>query len=468
MSREDPDQTETRGTILLVGIIGVCSTVVGYVLHLRRAPDMDLWLHLAIGREIRAGERFQRLPDPLTALADRPYLPSQWASELGLDRLWALGGLAAVEVARLVLVLALVGFLLAATTTTAQPAAAGVAVTLSTFVTAAAWAERPQLLAMVLLAVTSWGWWLARVRQIAPWWLVPIAWIWACTHGTWPIGIVIGAGHILALLLDGHGQVARRWIWVPMVTIVVSAATPLGPRLLSNPMTVTASAREVSEWQRPSIVNPLLIILVIACLFTAWVEIRRRAAGWRGRLLLTALAVVLGCSAVRTLVIGGILMAPLLAAALDSAWRAQPVPRPNLRRWAWSVATVLVFAQGTWTAVGRTPPLMATTPDTALVSLPSGTRVIASPELTGWVLWRAPHLTLLRDLRAEVYSEHAAAPYEDFLQARPGWQQYAAEHQIEAALLADDADLTKAVRGAGWRAAGTAPGSTLWISPYRR
>ena len=66
--------------------------MVAELIRLRTAPDVDLWLHLRLGAELRDGTRFGALPDPLVVLADRPYVPTQWLSEVAgslVEQAWA-------------------------------------------------------------------------------------------------------------------------------------------------------------------------------------------------------------------------------------------------------------------------------------------------------------------------------------------------------------------------------------------
>ena len=99
--------------------------------------DPDLWLHLRLGEQLRAGERFQRLPDPLVVLADQPYSPTQWLAEVGMSVVHEVSGVAGIHVVRALAVVALLAFLqLTAVVYTTPVRAAGVA--LPAFVASAA------------------------------------------------------------------------------------------------------------------------------------------------------------------------------------------------------------------------------------------------------------------------------------------------------------------------------------------
>ncbi len=69
----------------------------------------------------------------------------------------------------------------------------------------------------------------------------------------------------------------------------------------------------------------------------------------------------------------------------------------------------------------------------------------------------------LRDLRAEVYSAPVAEAYESFYRAEPGWQAYAAAHDVAALVLVDGSALDRAVRSdAGWRQVAREDHHVVW------
>ena len=51
---------------------------------------------------------------------------------------------------------------------------------------------RPQLVSIALAAVVTAAW-LCSARDLrARWWLVPVTWVWACSHGLWFVGPLVG------------------------------------------------------------------------------------------------------------------------------------------------------------------------------------------------------------------------------------------------------------------------------------
>ena len=73
------------------------------LLRIRTTPDVDLWLHLRIGDLLNAGQQFGSGPDPLAALADRPYVPTQWLAQRAMAWTWSAAGMTGIQVVRLLL-----------------------------------------------------------------------------------------------------------------------------------------------------------------------------------------------------------------------------------------------------------------------------------------------------------------------------------------------------------------------------
>src|SRR5439155_6280141 len=149
-----------------------------------------------------------------------------WAHELGGYRL------VVVEQAVLMAALALLLGLLARAGTPLRTAlAAGIAVGAG----AAYWVPRPLMFGLIAMALTV----LVVERRRSPWWLVPIMWIWVSSHGSF----LLAAGWLAARAL-GEAADTRAWprhtlryVGGLAAGLVVSIANPLGPRLLTFPLT---------------------------------------------------------------------------------------------------------------------------------------------------------------------------------------------------------------------------------------
>ena len=105
---------------------------------------------------------------------------------------------------------------------------------------------RPQVLSYLLVAVTTAAWLRGPRDRRAPWWLVPLTWVWAMCHGMWPVGIVIGVVAVVGLALDRRATRAPRWpgwLAVPVASALVSLLTPVGPGLFGAVLQVSSRGR---------------------------------------------------------------------------------------------------------------------------------------------------------------------------------------------------------------------------------
>lgn len=454
----------------LAAAAGLTGLLTWAILRIRSSADMDLWLHLRVGRLLAGGGRFG-LPDPLTELPDVAYVPSQWLAQVAMVGVQDWFGGAGIQAVRLGLVLALVGLVLLACRQWASPVPAAVATLLATYGTTAAWSERPQLAGVVLLAGTYAAWLRAARTRRPPWMLVPVAWLWAGLHGSWPLGIGLGVLVCAGLWLDDRGarSAVPRLLLVPLASLVVTALTPLGPGLLLNPVEVSLALRgRVNEWLPPALDNPLLLGPALSAVLVLLVWARRRHTT-AGRALLLLAGVVATFSAVRTMAVGAVLLAPLLAQALESLRGPATEPERGTRAewWTWGAAALLtvVLCLPLLTAP-RTSPVPASV-DAAVAGLPAGTVAEVEVGVSGWFLWAHPGVRPLRDLRSEAYSLPVARAHESFTRCGTGWQAYAEEHEVAAAVVTRDGPLDGCLRGAGWRELAREGGFAVWRHPAR-
>lgn len=432
--------------------VAVAAALVGVgALSVRAVSDPSPWLHLKVGQFLLDGHRFG-LPDPWAPLATRTYVPTEWLpSVLGAvtyDHL----GLPAVAWFRSVgIVVLLLELLLVARARTTTPTALVVAAAGML----AAWpslTERPQLLGFVLL-VPVMGAWLRTADDGRPrWWLIPLTWLSACVHGIWSIGVGVGLLVCLGMVLDGAARevVGRRLPLLLVGSVAAAGFTPLGPRLLMTPFTVGQTARQfVGEWQPASARTPAvaLTLLMLGVTYLLWLTTRRRPP-W-AVLLPFLVAIALTLTMQRTVAVGALLAVPLLAEAVEGALcarRGLPVVRKRLPRRVgrqWLAATLAGCAVAVPVAAARSevPVGVPEAMKPALVALPERTRVVADGDLTGWMMFAAPNLKPVYDIRAEVYGPSQIRRFIAAMAAEPGWDGYIRETGVRVALLESDSAL---------------------------
>ena len=113
-------------------------------------------------------------------------------------------------------------------------------------------------------------------------------------------------------------------------------------------------------------------------------------------------------------------------------------------------------------AASQQPAYVPTALESRLDSLPQGTRVIAEGDVTGWLLYVAPNLQPVFDLRIESYSPSHAKRFLATMAAKPGWQAFMDDTAPRAALLLDDSPLAAALQEqSGWTSHGSDRGFVL-------
>src|SRR5689334_7505652 len=195
----------------------------------RPIGDPSPWLHLRVGQFLRHGGEFG-LPDPWAPFVTHAYVPTQWLPSLVVSDLTDRFGLGAVVWARDVGIVSLFVVVLLAVRALAD---LRISLVVTAAVMVAAWpalTERPQLLGFVLLAPVVALWQASARDGRARWWLVPLSWLLACTHGIWSLGLAVGAVCVVASpwCRPGHRRMAAVW----GASLLATALTPLGPRIL--------------------------------------------------------------------------------------------------------------------------------------------------------------------------------------------------------------------------------------------
>jgi hypothetical protein len=154
----------------------------------------------------------------------------------------------------------------------------------------------------------------------------------------------------------------------------------------------------------------------------------------------------------RTVAVAGIVALPLVCSAGERILRrrqAGPVDHALARPIPWRLWTAALLAglalAAPVAARADGPQGVPTTLLPQLTALPDQARIVADGDTTGWLLFSAPQLDPVYDLRVESY---AAGQVEDFigaLDAEPGWDAYLRDHDVTVALLRTKSPLLAAL-----------------------
>lgn len=409
--------------------------------------DPDVLWHILAGDHLRATWQFVGA-DPLSHFTTHPWILTQWLPELGLSYANAIGGLRAVALVTQLGRLAVCVAVYVSCRRESGPLAAAVVAGLAIVGTAASLSPRPQLVGFALLAVTTAAW-RSTLRDLrARWWLIPLTWLWASSHGTWIVGVMLGGAATLGLLLDRRVDLrgTARLLGVTLLSAVAALVTPLGPRLLETFGTVRAVSPFIQEWRRPELTQPstlalIVLVAIVVAIWSAHADLRT----W-GAASMLLVGVAWGFTYTRSVAVGAIIIAPLAAQALDTVL-GRPRPRWGREPQVLAIvvaATIAVTALAAWTGP-QDPVGVPTRLSSALRSLPPGTVVYNDDSLGGWLMWSFPDLEQTADTRAELYGPDRARSYLKVMSAERGWQASFDRDQPTAALLAEQSRLAGAL-----------------------
>jgi hypothetical protein len=439
---------------------------IGVVLGVRPVSDPSPWLHLKIGAFLLNGGRFG-MPDPWAPFATRAYLPTEWLPAIVGHEIYQAFGLPGIAWMRCAGILGLLTALVWSVRRSADTVTAVLVSPLALVGGYHALTERPQLVGFVFLAVAVGAWWRTGLDLRPRWWLVPMTWLWACSHGLWIVGIAVGLVIITGLSLDRRlsQATATRLLAVPLLCLAAAAVTPLGPRLLLSPLTVGQNASQfVGEWQSTSARDPFAVVTLtmFALVILAWARLGRRPPWWQIGLLLTGIAATL--AATRTIAVGAVFAAPLLAHEIQ-LYRGRPVvaaTRRSRSAWAALVLIALVAAAPLSAARAQDPVAVPQLLKSQLSLIPSGTVLLAEGDVSGWLFWADPQVKPVLDPRIEIYPPAHVRAFVSAMAAGPGWRQFVDRTGARYALVLTGSPIATALRErAGWSQIGKDAGFVL-------
>ena len=314
------DETSSAGGLGALGTtLGALVVAWGAVIGSFPLNDNSFFTHLATGRLILETGSVPT-SDPYTFTASgaawtvQSWLPSVLYASA--ERAGGALGLRAVALLTLLVAAALVWRL-------SRPATSVVArlliVTMAMLVSTGLWGERPYMFGVIGLGVI----WLALDGRVRPWVLLPVMWIWANSHGSFPLGTVLVVTVLAGSILDRRSAGADAPVASNATEVAVLKTTllgtllavigPLGPDVLLFPLETLARAdvlAEMVEWQPPdyqSLSERMFLVIVLATL----VLLARRGS-WR--LVLPAVVFAgAGLYAQRNIVMATIVLVPVLA-----------------------------------------------------------------------------------------------------------------------------------------------------------
>ena len=442
-----PHVKDPRWLVPALALMTIATTV---KLGIRPVSDPDVWWHLKTGAYVLSGGSFNG-PDPWVPFSSRPFVLTQWLPEVVAQQGYSLFGLPAVAWLRCVAMLALISALVWAARQAADPVPAIMAALAGLIGTGGSLSERPQLVSFVLLAVTVGAWWKTAGDLRPRWWLAPLTLLWASSHGLWGVGVIVGLVVIAGLALDRRldRRTALRLLAVPAFSVVAAALTPVGPRLLLTPFEVSSNAAKfVQEWQPTDPRNffAAVTLAMIALALLPWIRGAAVRPWWQ--IALAGTAVVCTLAMFRTVPIGSIIAAPLLASALQEqrGSAATRLSRRGTSAWIGLAVAGAIVAVPIAAVVAQRPAGWPEGLRPQLAAIPARTVVLNDFAAGGWLLWAEPQLTPVIDLRSEIYAMDYIRDYRRTEQVRAGWRAFLDRTHPEYALLKAKAPLSAALQ----------------------
>ena len=431
----------------------VVAALFGVLVRMQVRPPLsgDGYFHIRLGHELLSGWSVSD-PGHLGPFDTADWLPTQWLSQIVMAAVDQAAGLAGViwVFGLLVLLLALTIYL--SCRRQSAPLTAALATVLACSAASPGLSARPQVTSYLLVVVVTTAW-LATLRDGQPrWWLIGVAWLWAPLHGMWPISILVGVAAVVGLALERERSFREigRLAAIPLASAAVVLLTPVGSGIYESVVVVSSRTDYFAEWGPTDFTKPYALALLGSLGIVLLVGVRLRQLSW-GELAVTGLALALAVSSARMTPVAAVMLAPLVASALQTFVPDSP---GVTRREAVALGAVLVTAALALIPVASArakDPVAPSWVDSRLDSLPSGTRVLNDWDTGAYFLWRHPQLALVMHGYGDVFTDEELERNIDILRLRPGWDNEVQGLDVDVALVNPDTPLGYALmHTAGW------------------
>lgn len=414
--------------------------------------NSDTYFHLRFGSEFLEGRWSLSDPGSVTAWGTADWVPTQWLPQVAmawLDEQVGLAGVAWFAGLQFV-VLVVVLFLVASRNAVPLVAAAVTVVALVACLSGLS--ARPQVMSYALAAMTTAAWLSAARTGRVPWLLLPLTWFWACYHGMWPVGIVIGLVACLGQAIDRttHRRTLGVMVLIPLGSLVAAGLTPVGPALYGAVLTVNSRSSYFAEWGPADFTgyNGIALVLLMG---TALLLITRSRPSWT-MLLLTGLAGGWALYSLRTVPVAAAMLVPLVALASQGAvLQRDRLPRSDRVLVLLGAATGLLALAAVVPSTADRPDIDLSSIVSELSDLPDGAPVLTDTDTGGHLMWADPRLDVLMSGYGDIYSDSELEAVSVVNDARAGWDDVVREMGARTAVTVAKSPLGYALQLVGWQ-----------------
>jgi hypothetical protein len=326
-----------------------------FIMHSPDLNDPDIWWHMRNAQYLFQHHQFPRQDLYSFTVAGHPWINHEWLSEIPfylVYRAFGLVGLKSLTFFTVDVVFLLLLYLCYRESRNFKASIA--ACCFSTFLATVSFGPRTILFGYMYLLILLIILQRFRLQGKAPLWIIPpLFCLWANTHGSWSLGLIvfflIGAS---GLVEGSWGRIeSQRWTAAQLRKLILTGVAslaalfvnPFGWRLVYYPFDLAFKQRlniaHVQEWVSVDfhdLRGKLVLILILGLLLAALVRNRR----WNlGEVLVLLFALYSGLTYIRFLVLLGIVVAPVVAKALDFF----PPYRPELETPRVNAVVILVI-----------------------------------------------------------------------------------------------------------------------------
>jgi len=443
-----------------------------FTFDLVQPTDIDFWWHLRTGQLIAQSHEVPRV-DPFSfTAAGRPWVAHEWLWELGLFRVYNLGGYrAAVVLSALIVTLAYVVLYRLLRRLGANEIAAAGLVLWAAILALPNLGVRPRELTFFFFTVFLYVLYLNRISQSRQLWLLPLLMpIWANLHGGYVFGLgLLGLFALTETVAWLAGRVAApRRLWeVTVLSILTTALHPLGPRVLLYPLDYYVGGQNpsfqiVTEFASPNFHERLNLVFA-AGLVALMLVPAAKEPGSGTDALLVAVFTLQALVSYRQVALCALVLAPVLVRravtrfqfvqAFAPAHLPRIISQLNLALLCALLLAAIFFA---WRPSVQARLQLGKEPRT--VEMPvAGARFIQENRLPDPVFnhqpWGGylihewyPERRVFIDGRIDMYGNAIVDDYMQAANAKPRWAEILDRHGIQTVLLPKDSPLAAALR----------------------
>jgi hypothetical protein len=441
-------------------LVVAAAAVAGARLGLRPVSDNSTLVHLRTGLQLLTTGHVPTA-DPYSFTAPgHPWVVQSWLASLLYGASYRVAGHAFIALQGAVMGATAAVIALAARSTTAWRSA--LAATIAIAASAPGWSPRPLMFELLCLALVV----LVVERRASPWWLVPIVWVWANTHGSWPIGLAWLVARAVGEAIDWRQwpRMPVRYIGAFAAGLVVAMANPLTWHVVMFPFTAWAKRgvlQGVVEWRSPNFQtgNSFVALVFIAI---ALVVLLRARLPWADTLPVIGF-LALGLFAERNLAPFGVVLAPALGRALGmwpvGPWAARAERAGRAFVWRAGALAGIAAVLGLLLVRSLGQPVLNLTeyPVHAVDYLAATGRLapqhhIAEVDVVGcYLIWRAgPATKVFIDDRYDMYPPAVVAAASALSAAQGGERVVLDRYHVDTVVWASSEALPGALLDEGW------------------